>query len=957
MSPTVALDPDQRAAVDFRDGACLVLAGPGSGKTRVIVERFLALLEAGVPASRQVVLTYTVRAAAEMRSRAEQVCGPFAGDSPLLNFHSFGRRVLREWGWLVGVAPGFRVADAAERWLALEAVLEEQRPRTLWNPLRPHDLVEALLDLIEKAKQELVTPEAYAAWAQRRLENAGDDEVQLALLGRHAECAAVYAGLQERMRRHALLDHDDCILLADTVLREHAAARSAICGAAEYVMVDEFQDTNLAQARLVETLATTHENLLVVADDDQSIYKFRGASLANLDRFARDHPGHTRITLGHNYRSTRAIVTACRAIIAAAAVASRIPKTVEAAGGQGVDVELWQAHDTRSECLAVATACREWVAATPELRYSDIAWLFRRHEDMRPAMAALQEACVPYRVHGGRGYFQQPEIKDLLALLTVIDEPRDSQALIRCLHLPAWKVSAAGRLALVRVAAADERPLADLLRDAQAVATLLPGERDAVAAKRCADDILELHALAQHADARDVLFEAVARSGFVGGIEPARDVERAQVGANLSKMAELFDAFADWATDIRLRPALRYVAVLRDSGEADKVAPVDVVEDGVVLLTAHGAKGLEWPVVVVGGSIERRWPGRPGFTDRLRLPDELVDEPPPEGDSHLDEERRIFYVAATRAKDRLVFTWATRTPQSYEDERPSPFLGPVAEVAGEARILPFAAPAGQRRRPAAGQPLSRMPAVGVRDLRDFKDCPRRYEYRRRYHMPVRRSVLAWYGTLIHETLERAGRLRVAGGEVGADELVGIWGDKWAAADGGFRGAHPELLGYGEESLRRYAESDAWRAARPVAVEQPFLLAVEDGALSGRFDRVDQPRGALPVVVDYKTGPPRGEDSAQRDLQVRAYAVALARQEGVDEVAVELHHLQTAEVTRIHIDDARLRRAGGQISATVAELARAWAERWFPPNAAPFRCRSCDFRTVCDEGRAAAAAPE
>ena len=957
MPATVALDPDQQAAVDFREGACLVLAGPGSGKTRVIVERFLALLTDGVPASRQVVLTYTVRAAAEMRERAERVCGPFAGDAPLLNYHSFGRRVLREWGWLVGVAPGFRVADAAERWLALEAVLEEQRPRTLWNPLRPHDLVEALLDLIEKAKQELVAPEAYSAWARERLESAVGDDVEISLLERHAECAAVYAGLQERMRRHALLDHDDCILLADAVLREHPAPRAAICGAAEYVMVDEFQDTNLAQARLVETLTSRHGNLLVVADDDQSIYKFRGASLANLDRFARPHPEHRRITLGRNYRSTRAIVTACRAVIASAAAASRIPKTVEDAGNQGDDIEIWQGHDTRSESLAVAAACRDWVAASPELRYGDIAWLFRRHEDMRPAMAALQEVGVPYRVHGGRGYFQQPEIKDLLALLAVIDEPADSQALIRCLHLPTWEVSAAGRLALVRAAAADERPLTDVLREDAAAATHLPDPGDAAAARRCAEDVVELHALAQHADARDVLFEAVARSGFVGGLMPAREVERAQVGANLSKMAELFEAFADWATDIRLRPALRYLEVLRDSGEADRVAPVDVVEDGVVLLTAHGAKGLEWPIVVVGGCIERRWPGRPGFADRLRLPDELVDEPAPEGDSHLDEERRLFYVAATRAKDRLVFTWATRTPQSYEDERPTPFLEPVVSVAAPPRTLPFVTPSPQRHRPAPGAPVPRLPAVGVRDLRDFKDCPRRYEYRRRYRMPVRPSVEAWYGTLVHAALERAGRLRCAGAELGGDDLAAIWEQTWAAAANGFRGARPELRGYGEESLRRYAESEGWISARPVAAEQPFLLAVDEGTVSGRFDRVDQPRGGLPVVVDYKTGPPRGEDSAQRDLQVRAYAVALARQEGVDEVAVELHHLQTAEVTRVHLDDARLRRAGGQLSATMGELARAWRERSFPPNAAPHRCRRCDFRTVCDEGRAAATSTE
>ena len=260
--PTVPLDPAQQAAVDHRQGPCLVLAGPGSGKTRVIVERFLALAAAGVPAENQLMLTYTIKAAAEMRERAEAVHGPFTAQVPLLNFHSFARRLLRDWGWLLGVAPSFRMVDAAERWLHCEAVLSELRPRTLWNPLRPHDLVDPLLRVIEAAKQELVTPDAYARWAALRLDTCTDD-AELALLQRHQESAAVYQALDERYRRHAVLDHDDCILLAEALLRHQPAVRRAVADRITHVMVDEYQDTNYAQARLVETLVEGHRNLFV----------------------------------------------------------------------------------------------------------------------------------------------------------------------------------------------------------------------------------------------------------------------------------------------------------------------------------------------------------------------------------------------------------------------------------------------------------------------------------------------------------------------------------------------------------------------------------------------------------------------------------------------------------------------------------------------------------------------
>ncbi len=183
---------------------------------------------------------------------------------------------MREWGWLAGISPAFRIADDAERWLHLEAVLDELRPRTLWNPLRAHDLVDPILDVIGKAKQELVTPQAFAQWAAARLATT-DDPAERAVVERHAEVAQVYAALDERYLRHAILDHDDTILRAEQLLREHDAPRRAICESIEHVMVDEYQDTNYAQARLVETLVASHRNILVVADDDQSIYKFRGA--------------------------------------------------------------------------------------------------------------------------------------------------------------------------------------------------------------------------------------------------------------------------------------------------------------------------------------------------------------------------------------------------------------------------------------------------------------------------------------------------------------------------------------------------------------------------------------------------------------------------------------------------------------------------------------------------------
>ena len=944
--PTVPLDADQQAAVAHRRGPCLVLAGPGSGKTRVIVERFLALEAEGVGASQQLVLTYTRRAADEMRSRAEAARGAFAGESPLSNYHSFAGRVVREWGWLAGISPTFRIADDAERWLHLEAVLAELRPRTLWNPLRPHDLIDPILDVIGKAKQELVTPARYAAWAAERLASC-DDPAQRALLGRQAEIAAVYGALDERYLRNAILDHDDTILRAEQLLREHEAPRHAICAAITHVMVDEYQDTNYAQARLVETLVEAHRNLLVVADDDQAIYKFRGASLANLDRFGRTYPDHARVVLAHNYRSSAAIVGAAQRVIAVADATSRIAKHLVAERGAGADIELWEADDERSETMGIASECRRLIEEG--VRAADIAWLFRRHTDMRAAIDALRETGVPYQVQGGRGFFTQPEIKDLLAMLAAVEDPLDSQALLRCLQMPAWRVSNRGRLALVRLCHESETPLLELLRG-DTPAEL--DDHDGAGVQRCIADIEDLHGQSARLDVREVFQQALERSDFLGLLDEQTELARMQMGANLNKFGELLESFADWSDDRRLSTTRRYLEVLRNSRHADELASIDSVDDGIVMLTAHSAKGLEWPVVIISGAVESRWPGRAGTaTSALSLPGELVPEIPPEGDAVIDEERRLFYVALTRARDRLVLSRARRYPRSFKDEARSPFVDAVAGAEDvRRRDVPRSASLHPRPARATGRPLGERLSVGVSDIRIFKQCARRFEYRRRYHLPVRDTLQSWFGTLIHTVLQTAAMRRAAGEAVDGDVVAATWHDAWAGSRGA-KGSHPELRGLGEQQLRAYIASPAWTDASITAVEEAFALTLEHADVSGRWDRLDNRAGAL-TVVDYKTGPPRDEQAARRDLQVRAYAVAASRRDHADSVAVELHHLQTTEVTRVEFTRDQLDTSYRYLSVSARDLAEAWRDGVFPPNPSAWACPRCEYRTVCDEGRAA-----
>ena len=947
MSLTAAgLDPDQGSAVEHQDGPCLVLAGPGTGKTRVIVERFVRLLDQGTGPERQLVLTYTRRAAEEMRRRAEEVAGAFSGESPLTTFHAFAFRVVHDWGWLAGVSPVFRVADAAERWLHVEAVLDELKPKSLWNPLRPYELMDPLLSVITFAKQELVTPAQYQDWARQALDRC-DDEAERFVLERHADVAALYAHLDDRYRRHAIFDHDDCILYAERLIREESVVRRAVAESVQYVMVDEYQDTNFAQARLVETLCAGHGNVLVVADDDQSIYKFRGASRANLDRFARVYPGHRSITLTHNYRSTQHIVATSRSVIAGASADTRIVKQLVAERGSGEAVEAWSAVDERSEMLAVAAECRDLIA--DGARPADIAWLFRQHVHMEPAMHALRELGVPYQVSGGRGFFQEREVKDVFALLAAAADPSDDQAVLRCLHLPAWRVSAAARATLARAAREHELPLTNLITtDSGVLEAVAAADRDAIT--RCADAILDLHSRSQRDDVRDVFYEALEVSEFLGILDEERGAARLQIGANLNKLGELLESFADWSDDRRVTTALHYLTVLRDSRDASELPAIEPIEDGVVLLTAHGAKGLEWPIVFISRCVGGAWSGRSRGPFDLQLPDELVPEPAPPGDAAVDEERRLFYVAATRARDRLVCTWAQRYPRQWSVQSLVPFL--ESATALDEHAVPGAPPAASRPSRAPGTPLPQRLSLAVSDLRVFKACPRKFEYRTIWRLPVRDSMQSWFGTLIHEVLRTAATQRASGVVIDGDAVATLWADAWEQSRGP-KGHSGDLRSLGENQLRRYVESPAWLNATIDAVEDRVVLPTTAAEIVGRFDRVDRD-GGCPTVVDYKTSRPKTAEALRRDLQVRAYAVAMSQRAKTDTVAVELHYLQTGEVARVECDREFLQRAWGQLSATTEEIVRAWETSDFPPRPSSWQCSTCEYRTVCSEGREATA---
>ena len=423
------LNEAQRSAVAHDAGPLLIVAGAGTGKTRVLVERYRRLRQEGVHAERILLLTFTEKAAREVLDRVEREDYLPAGERYVLTYHAFAQRFLQEEGWLCGITRGYRLVSEVRKWELMRDVLFEKRPRRLFHAQRPYERIADLLKLVERLKQELISPAEFTAWAA----SVGDTDDPV--VEAQAQAAGVYAAYQERLLAEDRLDFDDTIFYTARLLADEPTVARRQGERFAHVMVDEFQDTNFAQSRLLELLTASHRNLCVVGDDDQSIYKFRGASVANLRRFQAMFPEAAVIHLEDNYRSRGPILRAAERLIMEDDL--RLTKHLRPTRGEGRPVSVLRAPGVSEEADAAAAYVRR---AIDEGRHrpSEIAILLRANAHLHNFARALQRAGVAYQVSGGRGFYQQPEIKDCLAFLRAIDSPDDTVCLMRLLTLPRY---------------------------------------------------------------------------------------------------------------------------------------------------------------------------------------------------------------------------------------------------------------------------------------------------------------------------------------------------------------------------------------------------------------------------------------------------------------------------------------------------------------------------------------
>ncbi len=670
------LNEDQRRAVEAVEGPVLIIAGPGSGKTRVITHRIAYLVRTlGVNPRRILAVTFTNRAAREMRSRVEGLIGDRAGQLTMGTFHAFGARILRQYGEDIHVPPDFVIYDQDDQTNLMRRVAEAEGldPRTY----RPA----SLLDAVSGAKNRMLTVGEYTSQAGNRYERI---------------VASCYDRYEQLLQAAHAVDFDDLLMKPVLLLRSNPEIRDRLQNRYDHVMVDEWQDTNRAQYELTSLVAGKRPNLCVVGDPDQSIYAWRHADIENILRFERDFPETQTISLGRNYRSTSTIVDAAHALVQVNEGRKEIELT--AAKGSGRPVTIEPTDDEEYEALYVAEEI-EHLVNEDSVRYGDCAIMYRTNAQSRAFEDAFNRAGIRYRIIGGLRFWERREVRDVVAYLRVLRNPFDDISLLRIVNVPTRGIGRRSLELLQQWAEANGLPLYAAMQVAadgqESNVPVLPTQSQGPvrAFVRMMTELLEA---LQGEDILEFFDLVLTKTGYRDFLEEDENAEdRLDNVEELRNVAAQYqalppeEAFAAFLDQVALSTDLD--AAIREEGSER--------QDAVTLITLHQAKGLEFPVAFIVGCEEELLP-------HIRS----VESGDP---AEMEEERRLCYVGMTRAMERLYMTYALRrnTRGQYGPGKASRFLQDLPDNLVKRRMPSLFGFSGPREpMPEPGLDVPRAPA-------------------------------------------------------------------------------------------------------------------------------------------------------------------------------------------------------------------------------------------------------
>ena len=958
------LNRGQREAVTHDAGPLLIVAGAGTGKTTVITRRIAHLIAQGKARPEEILaLTFTDKAAAEMEARVDELVPYGYADVEIATFHAFGDSLLRGHSLELGLRNDFKVLSRAEQVIFLRDRLFElplARYRPLGDPTRH---LQAIITLVSRCKDEDISADDYLACAKRLGEAAAatpEDQEAGDRAAAQTELAAVYAAYQALMLREGNIDFGDQIVLALRLLRARPHVLSFYQRRFNYVLVDEFQDTNYAQFELVKLLAARHRNVAVVADDDQSIYKWRGAAISNVLGFLQHYADARQIVLTENFRSHQGILDAAYRLIQhnnpdRLEVKSGIAKHLTAVREpDGPEPHHWHFETATQEADQVAAAIRDRVDEGT-WKLTDVAILVRSNDDADPFLRSLNLRAIPWTFSGNAGLYGRPEVRLLLAFLRAVAHPDDSVSLHYMASSDLYGVPIVDLTRCATHADRKHRWLFDVLKAVETIPELSGelSEEARLAIRHLVSDLVRYMELGREMPTGELLYQFLVDSGWLARMSKAATARDEAEVQNISKFfRRILDASKALKYD-NIREFVKHLDALIDAGEDPAVAEADVETPAVRVLTVHKAKGLEFPVVFLVHLVQGRFP-TPKRRDALELPIELVKDLLPTGDFHAQEERRLFYVGMTRARRELILTSA-RDYGGARERKVSQFVLEALDLPKDA-ARPFKAKAVEELERFAPPPAALEDALAPmrpdeelllshKQIDDYQTCPLKYRYVHVLRVPILRHHTVVYGSTIHAVVEFYLKRRVEGNYTSLEDVLAEYDKKWLN-QGFLTWEHQEARkSAGREALTRFWHQEEAEGVKPTHVEKDFAFSIGPNRVRGRFDRVDEDLlGA--TIIDYKTSEITRQRDADRrvasSLQLKMYALAWREMSGRLPQRVELRFIES-HVTGSHAPTDEDTEAAVSAVRAAAEGIRA---RRFDATPSRQACRSCAYGQIC-----------
>ncbi|MGZ8437205.1 MAG: ATP-dependent helicase [Candidatus Limnocylindrales bacterium] len=1004
------LNPDQLRAVTHGDGPLLVVAGAGTGKTQVITRRIAWLIATRrAKPSEILALTFTDKAAEEMAVRVDQLVPYGYTDAAISTFHAFGDSLIREYALELGLPTDVRVLSRPEVVIFLrehlfEFELDAYRP--LGDPTR---FLAALATLFSRCKDEDISPADFLAHADRMTAEAGrvaietggvDDadapdraEAAAEHARRQAELARAFETYQALMAANGCIDFGDQVSVALRLVRTSAAARAAIAGRFRYILVDEFQDTNRAQAELVALLAEPHRNVTVVGDDDQAIYAFRGAAIDNILAFQDRYLGARAVVLRRNYRSLAPVLDAAYRLIrfndpdrleVRTGVVKQLRPERASPAPAPVRLEVFASGSEEADWIAAEIARRVGEGAAPR----DHAVLVRANGHADPILRALNMAGIPWRFSGTSGLYARPEVRMLLAFLRVVADLDSSVDLYGLASSEVYAMGGEDLTAIVNMARRRNRSVwavLDELERQPGILRLAPETR--ATARQLVTDLRGYADMAHERPAGELLYRFLRGSGVLARLVAADTPSAEEALQNIARFFEIVRAQSALLADDRAVFVAPHLATLIEAGDDPATAELDPDADAVAVLTVHKAKGLEFPVVFLPGMVAGRFPLN-GRGETLPLPAGLGRGEPPTPGSTLAEERRLCYVAMTRARDELILCHAADYGGARA-RRVSPFvlealdLPTTAGVPGAGarptspaeRLAGFDAVAAPAM--AADGPISEPLSLSFYQIDDYLTCPLKYKYAHVLRVPLAPHHAIIYGAALHKAVQMFHVRHAKGYVMSEAELDEVFESAWSNEGFVSRDHEEARLAAGRAALRRFRAAQlAPDAVIPTYVEREFSFSLGGDRVRGRWDRVDiepagergeDAAGQAPeaaasadvvsptlgmlgpervTITDYKSSdvrdPAKARQRARDSLQLQIYAMGYEAMTGRLPDAVALHFLESGLIGRVPVDPGRLAKARQKIIGAAAGM----RARDYTPRPDYLACTYCAFREIC-----------